>query len=177
MFLVYIFKVRSHCGGNDKINQFFVSLPLPSWIGSISIHDSNDNGNANNCNGNGKNGYHGIKWLCVMAMATKVNEFSIAILVTLRQQRHNFHYFGVIAIAIMNVYNTYSWQQWQWQKWVSWWPIGVFTLWRQRHMEMLPLPLQCEWTFFWRCPYETGQSTDSPKDSTTTLFDPPLQLQ
>ena len=37
-------KVHSHCSGNDKINHFFVSLPLLSWMGLIPIHDGNGNG-------------------------------------------------------------------------------------------------------------------------------------
>ena len=41
-------KTHSHCDGNDKINQFFVSLPY--WI-----HDNN---------ANGKNGYHGDQLEC-----------------------------------------------------------------------------------------------------------------
>ena len=73
-------KTCSHCNGNGILFIILVLLPLPSWMGSIPIHDSN--GNGNNCNGKWKNGYHGIRWWCshgVTATATKEIEFSVTI--------------------------------------------------------------------------------------------------
>ena len=59
-------KTCSHCNGNGIIFIILVSLPLPSWMGSIPIHDGN---------GNGKNGYHGDQLECVHCRCRRsVNE-------------------------------------------------------------------------------------------------------